>query len=155
MKSKKGFTLVELMVVVVIVALLAALLIPMLTARVEAARWSEGKAAAGTIATALRAYVIEKAELDPAGIPAGGTMLISEFMNEADLTGKYFISSDYTVTGVSYSPGTTGVGNYVITYTITVTPGNGPSVPTSGTFWTKPGYTLNELGQWQEIGSST
>ena len=41
MKSRKGFTLVELMVVVVIVALLAALLIPMLTARIEAARWSE------------------------------------------------------------------------------------------------------------------
>ena len=64
MKNRKGFTLVELMVVVVIVALLAALLIPMLTARIEAARWSEGRAAAGTIATALRAYIIEVAELE-------------------------------------------------------------------------------------------
>jgi type IV pilus assembly protein PilA len=152
MKSRKGFTLVELMVVVVIVALLAALLIPMLTARVEAARWSEGKAAAGTIATALRAYVIEKAELDPAGLPAGGTMNINEFMNEADLTGKYFTYNDYALSNVTYTPGTTGSGNYVITYTVTVSPGTGPSV-TGTNFWTKPGYTLNERGEWQEIGT--
>ena len=76
MKSRKGFTLVELMVVVVIVALLAALLIPMLTARVEAARWSEGKAAAGTIATALRAYIIEKAELEEGGAADIGEIVI-------------------------------------------------------------------------------
>jgi prepilin-type N-terminal cleavage/methylation domain-containing protein len=83
MKSRKGFTLVELMVVVVIVALLAALLIPMLTARIEAARWSEGKAAAGTIATALRAYVIERAELEPSLNVTD--IKIEDFMNPADL----------------------------------------------------------------------
>ncbi|HUV67456.1 MAG TPA: prepilin-type N-terminal cleavage/methylation domain-containing protein, partial [Sedimentisphaerales bacterium] len=59
MKSRKGFTLIELMVVVLIVAVLAAVLIPMLTARLEAARWSEGKAGAGTIATSVRAMAAE------------------------------------------------------------------------------------------------
>src|SRR4030042_7146968 len=104
MKSRKGFTLVELVVVVVIVALLAALLIPMLTARVEAARWSEGKSAAGTIATALRAYIIEKAELDPLG-PADVTNIqLTDFMSLGDLTGKYFTGADYSVTVTSYDP---------------------------------------------------
>ena len=146
MKSRKGFTLVELMVVVVIVALLAALLIPMLTARIEAARWSEGKAGAGTIATALRAYVIERAELEPSLTVAG--IQIQDFMSLADLTGKYFIADDYVLTNITYDPTQNAVGGYVVTYTIQVNQGTGPSA-TSG--WIKNGYTLDETGEWTEL----
>jgi len=56
---RKGFTLIELMVVILIVAILAAVAIPILTARIDAAKWSEGKAMMGTIATAIRAYYAE------------------------------------------------------------------------------------------------
>jgi len=151
MKSRKGFTLVELMVVVVIVALLAALLIPMLTARIEAARWSEGKAAAGTIATALRAYVIERAELEPGGVASIGSIVIENFMNPADLHGKYFQYTspgvDYDLGDVTYTPGTVDPTDYVITYTITVNPGS----VDPGVTWTKAGYTLNHLGNWTEL----
>jgi prepilin-type N-terminal cleavage/methylation domain-containing protein len=149
MKSKKGFTLVELMVVVVIVALLAALLIPMLTARVEAARWSEGKAAAGTIATALRAYIIERAELEPGGVASVGSIVIEDFMNPADLTGKYFQAGDYSIAdgSVSYTPGNDVAGTYVVTYTINVDQGSMDSSIT----WTKQGYTLDHLGKWTEV----
>lgn len=150
MKSRKGFTLVELMVVVVIVALLAALLIPMLTARVEAARWSEGKAAAGTIATALRAYIIERAELEPS--LAVGDIQIQNFMNLADLTGKYFTANDYVLTDITYNPSAnTAAGDYIVTYTITVNQGTGPSADPS--MWTKNGYTLDETGEWVELGA--
>ena len=153
MKSRKGFTLVELMVVVVIVALLAALLIPMLTARIEAARWSEGKAAAGTIATALRAYVIERAELEPT--LAVEDIIISDFMNPADLTGKYFQytgeGTDYALTDVAYDPSIVAPGGYVLTYTITVTPGTTQaSAGNTPTQWTKAGYTLDQAGEWIE-----
>ncbi len=153
MKSRKGFTLVELMVVVVIVALLAALLIPMLTARIEAARWSEGKAAAGTIATALRAYVIERAELEPGGIASVPSIIIDDFMNPADLTGKYFQYTgpgvDYGLSGVTYTPGNDVGGTPVITYTITVNQGS----VDPGLTWTKTGYTLDHLGNWTELGT--
>lgn len=147
MKSGKGFTLVELMVVVVIVALLAALLIPMLTARVEAARWSEGKSAAGTIATALRAYVIERAELDPTQPVAN--IQIQNFMNPADLTGKYFTSNDYVLSNITYTPSNQAPGQYVLTYTIQVNRGTGPSA--TPTMWTKNYYTLDHLGVWTEF----
>lgn len=147
--NRKAFTLVELMVVVVIVALLAALLIPMLTARIEQARWAEGKAAAGTIATALRAYVIERAELEPSGDV--GAIQIEDFMNRSDLTGKYFQFDDYLIAEdtVTYSPGTNTAGGYVITYTIQVNPGT----VDSSIEWTKAGYTLDHTGKWSEIGS--
>ena len=149
MKSRRGFTLVELMVVVVIVALLAALLIPMLTARIEAARWSEGRAAAGTIATALRAYIIERAELEPTLNVSD--IVISDFMNPADLTGKYFQytgeGTDYELTNVDYTPSTVGGGDYVLTYTITVTQGT----KDSSVEWTKEGYTLDQTGAWTEL----
>jgi len=145
MKSRKGFTLVELMVVVVIVALLAALLIPMLTARIEAARWSEGKTAAGTIATALRAYVIERAELEPTLSVASIT--IEDFMNPADLHGKYFQRADYILSGVTYTPEETSPTGYVITYIIQVDPGTAQT----GITWAKTGYQLTETGEWIDL----
>ena len=148
MKSRKGFTLVELMVVVVIVALLAALLIPMLTARIEAARWSEGKAAAGTIATALRAYIIERAELEPGGVASVGDIVLTDFMNLGDLTGKYFTGQNYSVEVTSYDPSAEDT-EYSVVYTVTVLPGTGPSASTD--MWTKGGYTLDETGIWTEI----
>ena len=151
MKSRKGFTLVELMVVVVIVALLAALLIPMLTARIEAARWSEGKAGAGTIATALRAYVIERAELEPTLTVA--SIQISDFMNEADLHGKYFEASNYSLENILYTPDVTSPTGYVIEYDITVAPGTAQATAgNTATQWSNTaGYQLNETGEWIDL----
>jgi len=60
MKSRKGFTLIELMVVIFIVGILAAVAIPIMRGRIDSAKWSEGKAAAGSIRTAARAFCAEK-----------------------------------------------------------------------------------------------
>jgi len=151
MKNRKGFTLVELMVVVVIVALLAALLIPMLTARIEAARWSEGKSAAGTIATALRAYVIERAELEPSQPVAG--IQLEDFMNLADLHGKYFEAGNYLLENVTYTPSNTGAGEFVIEYDITVQPGTAQaSAGNPATQWSNTvGFRLDETGLWDDL----
>ncbi len=60
MESKKGFTLIELMVVIIIVGILAAVAIPIMQGRIDSAKWSEGKAITGIISRALRAHVTEK-----------------------------------------------------------------------------------------------
>ena len=60
MKSSKAFTMVELMVVVLIVGILAAVAVPLMSGRIDSSKWSEGKAAMGTIASALRSYAAEK-----------------------------------------------------------------------------------------------
>ena len=59
MKNTKGFTLIELMIVIVIVAILASVVTPMLRSRVDRAKWSEAMAGCSSIATAYKAYCAE------------------------------------------------------------------------------------------------
>ena len=47
-RERKGFTLIELMVVILIVGILAAVAIPIMRGRIDSAKWSEGKAMMGT-----------------------------------------------------------------------------------------------------------
>lgn len=121
--AKRGFTLVELMVVILIVGILATVAIPLMQGRVDSAKWSEGKASAGTIATALRAYA---AEMGSNGDYANLTLYDLGF-TDSDLHGTYFDISNYALTAVAYAAGT----DPVLTFTITVTNNNlTPSVMT-------------------------
>ncbi len=141
---KSAFTLIELMVVVLIVAVLAAILIPLLTARLEAARWAEGKAGCGTLATAIRAMYAEQGEED---FDLSWTEP-EDYLNPQDLRGKYFSIDDYAIIGLSLG----GAGSdYPIVYRIEVYP---PSSPTATVTWTKAGYSLDHTGAWSELTGS-
>ncbi len=139
MKKRKGFTLIELMVVILIVGILAAVAIPIMRGRIDSAKWSEGKAGAGSIRTAARAFCAEK------GPNWGGGWASVDLddlgFTEADLNGKYFSNA-----GLNY-------GAYAIvftgydTYTVTVTASNSSSTekPTTPSI-----VTLNQAGTWGE-----
>jgi type IV pilus assembly protein PilA len=129
----KAFTLVELMVVIMIVAILAAVLVPTISGRVNAAKWSEGKAGAGTVATALRAYCVEQGDKRTAAT------LTEIGLTDNDMAGKYFASGDYKITALNYDP---TVDPAVFTYTITV------SAPTTGGLTGGP-VTLDQTGNLQ------
>ncbi|MFZ2148048.1 MAG: type II secretion system protein [Sedimentisphaerales bacterium] len=128
--DRSGFTLVELMTVIMIVAILVAVVVPLMRGRIDAAKWSEGRAMMGTIATALRAYGAEKGDagtwpptLTQLGFVAG------------DLTGTYFDDANFTWSADYDSTVTPS-----LTYTISCTPVRTTLVP--GT------VTLSHLGFW-------
>ena len=109
MKGRKGFTLIELMVVILIVGILAAVAVPIMRGRIDSAKWSEANASAGAIKSAVRAYIAEKGpNFDYTGIE---TALSTQATYEAlgfsanDLTGAYFNQGDYAVSNVDSALG--------------------------------------------------
>ena len=59
MKSKKGFTLVELIIVIVIVGILSIVAVPVYKGYIKKAMATEGKALLGSILTAEKVYFAE------------------------------------------------------------------------------------------------
>ena len=101
LKNKGGFTMVELMVVVIIVAILAAAAIPFYTGNVKKAIRTEAVATLGAIRSAQRIY---KAE-------------IGSYSDDIDSLGvtiddeQYFDADCYTLSGVTESAFTATCAN--------------------------------------------
>lgn len=99
MSSKKGFTLVELMVVILIVAILASVAIPMMRGRIDSAKWSEAAATAGTIRSAVKAaFAQDPALVGSAGDLGTSTVRTNLGFGQTDLEGTYFTADDYDYT---------------------------------------------------------
>lgn len=130
MKSKAGFTLVELMVVAIIVAILAAVAIPLMMGNKDRAIATEAQAALGTVRTALQVYKAEHSAFPTtSGSVAPYTVLST--IRAGDLEGKYFKDVDYTVNST--------ISNYTIYAAATTLNGLSTNV------------TLNQLGTWGGI----
>ena len=130
-RDRSGFTLIELVVVIMIVGILAAVAVPLMRGRIDSAKWSEGKAMMCTIATGLRAYGAEKGD---AGI--WPPSLVELGFVAGDLTGTYFVDADFTWANAAYDSTLTPS----LTFTISCTPSTTTMVPAT--------VTLTHLGVW-------
>ena len=135
MESRKGFTLIELMVVILIVGILAAVAVPLMRGRIDAAKWSEGRAIMGTIVTSLRAHVAEKGTTFTA-VPT----LAQLGFAPGDLTGTYFTGGESGAAGADF---TWVINNDApIDFLVTATAGTSITSPSQ--------ITLDETGTWTE-----
>ena len=100
-KNQGGFTLVELMIVVIIVGILAAVAIPMYQGATERAKASEAVAALGTIRGAMRVYYAEHGTYIGASFTDGALVTNGSVLDvsDSDLMGRYFSSACYTFNG--------------------------------------------------------
>lgn len=127
---RHGFSLIELMVVILIIGILAAAVVSILHGRVENAKWAEANSAAGMIRSAVKVYYAET------GTAITGSLSDASILNTlgigaGDLTGTNFVASDYRIDAVDSE----GIA------TITVT-GSMPNAPTGS-------KTLKPNGNWE------
>ena len=100
-RGESGFTLIELMIVVIVIGILAAVAIPMYQIVPERSKATEAVAALSLARTAMRAYYAEHGTYVNAAFTDGGAVTAGGVlgMTDSDLAGRYFSTECYTFDG--------------------------------------------------------
>ena len=129
MKKLCGFTLIELMVVILIVGVLAAAAVPLMRGRIDRSKWTEANATAGSIRTAMKTYLMETGNT-VTGSLTNTSVQQALGIQSGDLTGSYFIAADYNIDSVDAD----GVAVITITGSQSNAPSGSKTLALDGTF---------------------
>ncbi len=130
-RKRKGFTLIEILVVVVIIAILAAISVPIYIEYVQGARAADAQSQIGAIYNAIKMYMMERDE-DPPSDPMELQDLGYLTMDESVMTQWQFVVN-YPETIVATSTGEMPGGEgKEITYNIQEGKFTGYGLPNEG-----------------------
>ena len=127
MKNRKGFTLIELIIVIVIIGILASISVPIYRGYTRRAMAAEGRSLVGSLSKAEKIYYAEHTKFNAQAGTANDTVLgVDATMN------KYFTNFTVTVAGGSAftaaTSGLTGGDASGITVSLTQAYGSAPTV---------------------------
>ena len=129
MKKLYGFTLIELMVVILIVGVLAAAAVPLMRGRIDRSKWTEANAAAGSIRTTMKTYLMETGNA-VTGSLTNASVQQALGIQSGDLTGSYFVAADYNIDSV----GADGIAVITVTGSQSNAPSGSKTLKLDGTF---------------------
>ncbi len=98
LRKKKGFTLIELMTVVIIVGILASVSVPLYRAQVKKAIASEGTALVGSVRSAQRIYYAEHNEYTDDKTDLNLETFDNKYFDWADVTLSSVTATTFTAT---------------------------------------------------------
>ena len=101
-RNQRGFTMVELMIVVTIIGLLATIAMPMFQMVPERSKSTEAVTALGLIRSSMRVYYVEHGTFANPSVFTDGAQVTSGKLlgvTDRDLAGRYFSTECYTFSG--------------------------------------------------------
>lgn len=101
-RNNRGFTLLELMIVVTVIGILASVAIPIFQVVPERSKSTEAVTALGLIRSAMRIYYVEHGTYANAGSFTDGAQVTNGGLldvRDSDLMGRYFSSECYRFDG--------------------------------------------------------